>query len=69
MEIALPEELTREQIHLLVSEIQAKHPKVFAELIDLKFVTAVQKLKILDNMLMDHPDLYCSFFCIEEPER
>lgn len=62
MELALPEELTREQIHLIVCEIQAKHPAIFAELVDLKFVTAIQKLKILDNMLMDHPDLYCSFF-------
>lgn len=69
MNLALPEELTREQIHLLVCEIQAKHPKVFADLVDLKYVTAVQKLKILDNMLMDHPDLYCSFFTVEEPER
>lgn len=69
MNLALPEELTREQIHLLVCEIQAKHPKVFADLVDLKYVTAVQKLKILDNMLMDHPDLYCSFFTLEEPER
>jgi len=69
MDLALPEELTREQIHLLCCEIQAKHPKVFAELVDLKGVPASQKLKILDTMLMDHPDLYCSFFSQEEPER
>jgi len=68
MEIVLPEELTRQEIHAICCEIQRRYPKVFAELIDLKYVSASHKLKILDNMLMDHPDLYCQFFD-ERPNR
>lgn len=68
MEITLPEELTREEVHFLCSDLQTKHPKVFAECVDLKHFTPLQKLRILDEMLMEHPDLYCAFF-EQEPER
>ena len=68
MELALPEELSNEQIHTLVSDLKDRHPKVFADCIDIFKISSLQKLLILDNLLMDHPDLYCTFFQ-QEPER
>jgi len=69
MEISVPEELCPQKVYDIVGAIQTKHPKIFAELVDLKHLTSMQKLRILDNLLMDHPDLYCSFFEQGLPER
>lgn len=68
MELAIPEELSHEQIHNLVVMIKERHPRVFAEIVDIGKLGSFQKLLILDNLLMDHPDLYCSFF-EQKPER
>lgn len=68
MELAMPEELSHEQIHNLVVKIKEKHPLVFAEIVDVYKLGSFQKLLILDNLLMDHPDLYCTFF-EQKPER
>lgn len=68
MELALPEEMTRAEIHTICCEIKRRHPKIFGELVDLTYVSPTQKLKILDNLLMDHPDLYCRLFN-EQPNR
>ena len=69
MDLVLPEELTQSETHFICCAIKEKHPKIFAELVDVKFMAASQKFKILDNLLMEHPDLYCQFFDQEEPER
>lgn len=68
MELALPEELSTDQIHNIVTELKDRHPKVFADCVDIFKISTLQKLLILDNMLMDHPDLYCTFFK-QEPDR
>jgi predicted Zn-dependent protease with MMP-like domain len=62
MHIDLPEELSAEKVHNIVAEIQEKHPKVFAELVNIQKLAHFQKLAILDELLMEHPDLYCGFF-------
>lgn len=67
----LPEELTIDEIHDLVAKLRIRYPKVFLDCIDMNKLSSFHKLIILDNMLMDHPDLYCSLFrqSQEQPER
>jgi len=68
MQLALPEELSKAQVHSIVSELKDNYPKVFADCVDVFKMTPFQKLKVLDNVLMDHAELYYVFFK-QEPER
>ena len=62
MKIDLPEDLSWEQVHRVVKNIKDVNPALFCSLVDIKSLTHNQKMKILDNMLMDHPDLYAGHF-------
>jgi hypothetical protein len=62
MEINLPEELSAQRVHEIVTQIKVTRPTLYAELLPVLNLTEKQKLKILDNMLMDHPHIYSSFF-------
>jgi hypothetical protein len=62
MNVDTPEKLTWEQAHIVVSKIKDTNPELFAELVDMKYFSHKHKMKILDNMLMEHPDLYIRYF-------
>lgn len=61
MEIKLPEDLEDYKVHQIVSEIRDTDPVMYSELLPVLALTKSQKLKILDNMLMEHPYVYSRF--------
>lgn len=61
MYIDLPEDLTPNQLVKFVNLIKSSNPRLYGELLATSDLLLFQKLKILDNMLMDHPDLYANY--------
>jgi hypothetical protein len=62
MDIKPPEDLGPFRICQIVSRIREYDPELYAELLPPIDLTKEQRLKVLDNLLLDHPHVYCTFF-------
>lgn len=60
--MTLPEILTPDQITRAIIDLQEYQPELFSSLIDMGMLTDFQKLLIIDNLLLDHPDVYLQLF-------
>lgn len=59
---AVPEALTPDQITRAIIDLKEYQPELFSSLVDVEMLTEFQKLLIVDNLLLDHPDVYLQMF-------
>lgn len=58
----VPEALTPDQITQAIIDLKEYQPELFCSLVDVEMLTEFQKLLIVDNLLLDHPDIYLQMF-------
>jgi hypothetical protein len=60
--MTVPEALTPDQITQAIIDLKEYQPELFSSLVDVEMLTEFQKLLIVDNLLLDHPDIYLQMF-------
>jgi len=60
--MTVPEALTPDQITQAIIDLKEYRPELFSSLVDVEMLTEFQKLLIVDNLLLDHPDIYLQMF-------